>query len=96
MFKRIVYSGTLKQTIYSTEQHGFRPGKSTGFAGVSFKQNIVNSIDNGEKAVGVFLDLSCAFYSVSHSILIIDYNVYVFKGKNLHGFLPICTIDNRI
>lgn len=67
MFERIVYSGTLKQTIYYTEQHGFRPGKSTVVAGVSFKQNkIVNSIDNGEKAVSVFLCLSCAFDSISH------------------------------
>lgn len=69
MFERIVYSGTLKQTINYTEQHGFRPGKSTV---VSFKQNIVNSIDNGEKAMGVFLDLPCAFDNVSHSILIVN------------------------
>lgn len=72
MLERIVYCGTLKKTIYYTEQHGFRPGKSTVVAGVSFKQNIVNSIDNGEKAVSVFLDLSCAFDSVSHLILIIN------------------------
>lgn len=85
IFEKIVYSQLLKyletNNLLDKEQHGFRPGKSTITAGVEFLKNIVDSIDNREKVVGIFLDLSRAFDSVSHCILIEKLKSLGVRGK---------------
>jgi len=56
--------------IFNNIQHGFRPGKSVITAAVSFIESIIESVDKGEYTTGIFMDLSKAFDSVSHPILI--------------------------
>ncbi|KAG8244467.1 hypothetical protein J6590_108270 [Homalodisca vitripennis] len=56
--------------ILDKEQHGFRSNKSTITAGVEFIESIIESVDKGEKVIGIFLDLSRAFDSVEHKKLV--------------------------
>ena len=72
--------------MLDTEQHGFRPRKSTITAGIEFIQAIIDSVDKGEKIIGMFLDLSRAFDSVSHSKLIDTLSKLVIAGKELNWF----------
>jgi len=51
-------------------QHGFRKGKSVKTATIEFIESVIDSIDDFEKAVGIFIDLSQAFDSISHEILL--------------------------
>lgn len=56
--------------LFDNIQHGFRKGRSVVTASVSFIESIIDSIDKGEETVGIFMDLSRAFDSVKHTILI--------------------------
>lgn len=56
--------------LLDNQQHGFRSNKSTITAGVDFIESIINSVDKGEKVIGIFLDLTRAFDSVAHDNLV--------------------------
>lgn len=72
--------------LLDKEQHGFRAGKSVISAGADFLESIVNSIDDGSKSVGIFMDLSKAFDSVSHKKLLCIMNSLGIKNNALSWF----------
>ena len=51
------------------EQYGFRKGYSTNQALINITQKIMDAIDSGKFACGVFIDLKKAFDTVDHNIL---------------------------
>ena len=55
--------------ILCDNQFGFRKNHSTTLALIDLHDKISSALDNGELAVGVFLDLWKAFDTVDHSIL---------------------------
>ena len=55
--------------VFAPNQYGFRSGKSTTDYLVDLLEQIPKSIDNGEFAITLLLDLSKAFDTVNHSIL---------------------------
>ncbi len=61
-------------------------GRSTTTAGIKFVQEIINAIDKKENAVGIFLDISKAFDSVSHKQLLDVLDSLGIKGKELRWF----------
>lgn len=77
VFSKILEKAVFNQLSYYLEsnklldnqQHGFRSNKSTITAGIEFIESIIDSIDKGDKVIGIFLDLSRAFDSVEHSKL---------------------------
>ena len=50
-------------------QFGFRKGYSTNFAMITLIDKIPQALDEGNYVLGIFLDLSKAFDTVTHSIL---------------------------
>lgn len=59
-----------KNNLLSTNQHGFREGKSTEDALLQLTNYIVDKLDRNKRAIGIFLDLQKAFDTVSVPILI--------------------------
>ena len=77
LYKRF-YEYLEKIEILYQYQYGFRKGHSTGHALVELIDKIRNSIDDGEMTCGIFVDLSKAFDTVNHNILLQKLDHYGF------------------
>ena len=74
IIERLMYSRLLnfinKHKIFNKLQFGFSNNHSTFMALVILVENLVNALDNGKCAVGIFLDFQKAFDTVDHGILL--------------------------
>ncbi len=59
-----------KNNILSKHQYSFRQNRSTEHAIIYFVDKITAALDQGKFTVGIFLDLSKAFDTINHNILI--------------------------
>uniref|UniRef100_A0A1B6MAK8 Reverse transcriptase domain-containing protein n=1 Tax=Graphocephala atropunctata TaxID=36148 RepID=A0A1B6MAK8_9HEMI len=98
IYERIVHSQLMtfleEHHLLDDNQHGFRNGRSTISAAVEYLESIIDSVDKGEHALGIFMDLSKAFDSVDHSILIKKLNYLGINLNNLKWFQSYLT--NRV
>ena len=69
MYKRLV-KYIEKHKILTQRQYGFRENKSTEFAIIELTNKITKAIDREEHTIGIFLDLSKAFDTINHKILV--------------------------
>ena len=69
--------------IFCNTQYGFRKGHSTSLALVDLYDKISSAIDRKEHSVGIFLDLSKAFDTVNHNILLDKLSYYGIRGLSL-------------
>ena len=60
----------LKHNLIYSSQYGFLPGRSTEQAMLELTSKIIDAIERKQLTPGLFLDLSKAFDSISHSILL--------------------------
>lgn len=74
---------TSSRGIFSDNQHGFLPGRSTQSAVLSFYEKLINSIESGACPVGIFCDLSRAFDCVQHNVLLSKLYRYGVRGVSL-------------
>ena len=79
MYKRF-YNYVEKHQILSEHQFGFRRNRSTEHAILELSDKISKAIDKGEYTIGVFLDLSEAFDTVNHGILLKKLQHYGIRG----------------
>jgi ribosomal protein S16 len=70
--------------ILSDRQFGYKVGVSTGDAINSLINDIVIALNNKMKVAALFLDLSSAFDTVDHQILLRKLEHYGLRGKTLH------------
>lgn len=97
IYERVMYVQFVKflenNNLFDIEQHGFRMGRSTVTAGIDFIDSIVDAIDGGNNATGIFMDLSKAFDSVEHKQLIESLQKLGIEGLSLNWFSSY--ISNR-
>ena len=67
-------------------QFGFRKKRSTTLAILDFVNRITDSIDDGGTSIGVFLDLSKAFDTVNHDIILDKLSYYGINNETKDWF----------
>lgn len=87
VYERVVFNRLLnflnQNNILCSSQFGFRPKHSTSHAIINLIDQISEAIDKKEYTVGIFIDLSKAFDTVNHSILLAKLKYYGIKGPPL-------------
>ena len=74
---------SVTSNLLSPHQHGFRQGFSTDTALCEISQFIVTSFDEGYLVIGVFLDLTKAFDSLDHTILLRVLHHYGMDARSI-------------
>ena len=74
-------------------QYGFRPKHSTEYAALELIDRIITQLDKDEIPINIYLDLSNAFDTIDHIILIDKLKYYGVHGTNLKLFSSY--LENR-
>ena len=85
MYNRL-YNFLTEHNILSMNQFGFRKKYSTFLALMELVDNITKNIDGGNYSIGIFLDLSKAFDTIDHTILLDKLCRYGIRGVTLNWF----------
>ena len=90
VFEKIAYNQiydyfTENQILYES-QYGFRKLHSTELAALEMSDKITTHLDQGKIPLAIFLDLSKAFDTIDHKILIDKLRHYGLKGNSLNWF----------
>ncbi|KAK9746160.1 Reverse transcriptase (RNA-dependent DNA polymerase) [Popillia japonica] len=86
----------LERTKLLTDaQHGYRSERSTLTAAISLVENILNARDDDQSAKLVLYDLSKAFDTVPHDILLHKLNFYGIRGTAWKRCNPTCKNGNK-
>ena len=90
MYNRL-YSHLLNSNILYDKQFGFQKEHSTEHAILQLTNQILQSFNQDEFTIGVFIDLSKAFDTVNHNILLKKLSFYGVKNNNLKWFRSYLT-----
>lgn len=92
-----------KHSVLADNQYGFRKGKGTELALMKFTKIIYSNENNNLKSAAVFLDISKAFDTVNHKLLLKKLHCIGIRGYTyswfesyLSGRTQIVKIDNTI
>lgn len=83
IFERIIHDQITyffeHNNLFYSNQFGYRKAHSTDFAAIKFIENIIQKINSGSISVAVFMDLSKAFDTIDHQILLKKLKFYCFS-----------------
>ena len=84
IFEKLMYTRLIefinKHNILYEYQFGFQSGMSTEYAVNALLNNIINTLENKEYGVCIFLDFAKAFDTVNHEILLKKLEHYGIRG----------------
>ena len=80
------YSYLQTNNLLYSSQYGFRSGHSTELAGLEIVDQIIQGLDKNEIPINIYLDLSKAFDTLDHSILLQKLKLYGITGISLDVF----------
>ena len=80
-----------KFSVITPNQYGFMKGKSTQDALLAFTDHIYQALDSRQSSISVFVDLSKAFDTVDHSILLSKMEIQGIRGLPLKIFANYLT-----
>ena len=88
VYKRL-YSFLTRGKVLYDMQYGFRPMMSTIDAIIDFTADVLPSLDKREQCIAVYLDLSKAFDTINHGILLkkLEYYGINLKKKRFKSYL---------
>ena len=90
VFEKIIYQQTYsyfqKNNLFNSSQYGFRVGHSTELAAIEIVDRVIQNLDNNETPINTYLDLSKAFDTLDHSILLHKLKFYGIDGTSLKIF----------
>ena len=88
--EKIVYnrlhSFLVKCNIFSNTQFGFRRGHSTSHATTYLIHKIIEAFENKQSSLGIFLDLTKAFDTIDHTIMLHKLHHYGIRGTAFEWF----------
>ena len=76
----------MKNNILYSKQFGFQKGHSMEHATIQLIDQINTNFENNEFTIGVFIDLSKAFDTIDHRILLKKLIHYGVNGNHIHWF----------
>ena len=85
MYNRL-YKYLTENNLLFDKQFGFREGHSTEHALIELVNRIYDSFNENKYTLGVFIDLSKAFDTVNHNILLKKLKLYGIANNNLKWF----------
>ena len=93
MYNRLIYTFLCENNILYEKQFGFQTGHSTDHSIIQLVNEISKSSEENKFTIGVFIDLSKAFDTVTHKILITKLKNYGIINKILKWFISY--LSNR-
>ena len=90
IYKRL-YNFINTNNIFYSKQYGFRSNHSCKQAIQDLYGHLISSKEEGQNSVAVFLDLSKAFDTLSHELLLKKLNIYGIRGHCNNWFRSYLT-----
>ena len=93
IYEYVVFEQLLKymedNRLFYKDQFGFRPGHSTELASLRFVDTLVQQMDNFYVPTSILTDLSKAFDTLDHDIVLSKLRYYGVSGVELNFLLVI-------